>query len=318
MNPTAEFNPVLSEALNRIGKNQFVGLQIFPERSVNYKNGTYPIFPAGQFDNNLSKEKTPGGEYPRKDSQYNQGIYICKKYGLEEPLNDEDANQAESDGILDAKGTIATNLARDIMIGHELRVAAKLQASSVFNETAASAAMSSADTVKPITDIQNAVERLNGNGFYDNLSLIIENSLFNEMINSDNVKAIFNGSGQFVDRGLLLKELGVSKVIICQTRYNAAAKGKAANRTKVWQDNAYYVAQTVGGAFSNGGIGRTLAYQPNGGIFTVESYRSDKREADIQRVKMCTDEVIINGNAGEKITEHNFSHIIHNNRSSSL
>lgn len=296
------FNPVLSEALNKIGENRFVGTQILPVRNVSTKNGDYPVFSDDQFDLNDSAVRTAGSSFARRDFDYTKQSYSTIQYALEGVLPDEDESKANDDGITDAAGAIAQKLQRDIMVGHELRVASVLNAGSTFNETAATARMSAADTAKPIVDIQNAVERLNANGFFDGLALIIENSLFNEMLNTDDVRNIFNGNGQYTDRQVLRDALGVNQIIICPTRYNSAKKGQAASRTKIWSDDSYYVAQVAGGEFSNGGIGRTLAYQPDGGVFTAETYRDEPIKSDVLRVFMSTDEVIINGNAGEKIT----------------
>ena len=298
---SATFNPILSEALNKVGGNKFVGLSILPVRNVGTKSGTYPVFDSDHFDNDTSKQRAPGSKFARRDFKYSSQDYKCLQYGLEGVLPDEDETQANEDGVNEASGAIAAELQRDLMVGHELRVK-DIVYGAAYNSTAATAAMSSGATAKPIKDIQNAVERLGGNGFNDNLALIIEESLFNEMLNVDDVRSIFNGNGQYTDRQVLRDALGVSQIIVCPTRYNSAAKGKSATRTKVWPTDKYLVAQISGGDFANGGIGRTLAYSPDGGIFTAEEYRDEGIKSDILRVYNSCDEVIINANAGELIT----------------
>jgi hypothetical protein len=301
LSTSSSFNPILSEALNKIGENRFVGTQILPVRNAPTKNGDYPVFDSDQFDLDASKPRSAGSSFARRDFNYGKQSYSCVQYALEGVLPDEDATQANDDGISDAAGAIAQKLQRDLMVGHELRVASALSSAS-FNSTAATAAFSSSATAKPIKDIQNASERLNGNGFFDDLALIIELSLFNEMINTDDVRGIFNGNGEYVDRQVLRDALGVSQIIICPTRYNSAKKGQSASRSKIWADNLFYVAQVAGGDFSNGGIGRTIAYQPDGGVFSAETYRDEPIKSDVLRVLNTVDEVIINENAGEKIT----------------
>ena len=37
LSTNATFNPILSEALNKIGENRFVGTQVLPVRNVNLK-----------------------------------------------------------------------------------------------------------------------------------------------------------------------------------------------------------------------------------------------------------------------------------------
>jgi hypothetical protein len=299
---SASFNPILSEALNKIGENQFVGTQILPIRNVATKNGDYPVFGDDQFDINASQARAAGSAFARRDFEYDKQSYSCDQYALEGLLPDEDRSQAEDDGISDAAAAIAQKLQRDIMVGHELRVAA-LMTSAGFNATAATGAMDGSGTAPtPIRDIQNAVERLNGNGFYDGLSIMMEVSLFNEMLNTTDVRGIFNGNGQYTDRQVLRDAFGVDQIIILPTRYNSAKKGKAANRAKVWSTSEYYVGQVAGGDFANGGFGRTLAYSPDGGAFSAETYRDEPIKSDVLRVFNSVDEVIINTNACEKIT----------------
>jgi len=297
---SATFNPILSEALNKIGANQFVGTRVLPVRDVATKNGQYPTFGEDQFDLNASKERAAGSLFARRDFSYGQQDFSCKQYALEGVLPDEDETQANDDGISDAKGAIAQKLQRDLMVGHELRAAAAMSAAG-FNSTTATAVMSNLAAAKPIVDIQNAVERLNGNGFYDGLALIIETSLFNEMVNTDDVRGIFNGNGQYTNRQVILDALGVQEIIITPTRYNSAGKGKTAVRSKIWSDDTYFVGQVAGGDFANGGFGRTLSYGPDGGVFSAEDYRDEPIKSDVLRVLNSVDEVIINTNACEKI-----------------
>jgi hypothetical protein len=299
---SATFNPVLSEALNKIGENQFVGTQILPVRNVSTKTGQYPVFGDDQFDLNASVARAAGSAFARRDFAYGQQDFSCQQYALEGLLPDEDLTKANDDGVTDAAAAIAQKLQRDIMVGHELRVAAAINAAA-FNATAQTGGvMSDAAAAKPIASIQNAVERLNGNGFYDNLALVIETSLFNEMINTVDVRGIFNGNGQYTNRQVILDALGVNQIILCPTRYNSAAKGKAAVRSKIWSDSTYFVGQVGGGDFANGGFGRTLAYTPDGGVFSAEQYRDEPIKSDVLRVFNSVDEVIINTNACEKIT----------------
>jgi len=303
LSTSSNFNPVLSEALNKIGENRFVGTQILPVREVTTKVGEYPVFTTDQFDNNSSKERAAGSLFPRQDFSYGKQSYSAKQYALEGVLPDEDETKANDNGISDAAAAIAQKLQRDLMVGHELRVAAAISTGGLFTETdQTGGVMSGADAAKPIVSIQNAVQRLNSHGFYDDLKLIIEVSLFNEMLNTDDVRGIFNGNGEYTNRQVLLDAFGVSEIIICPTRYNSAQKGQTSSRSAIWEDNAYYVAQVSGGDFANGGFGRTLSYSPDGGVFTAETYRDEPIKSDILRVYNSVDESIINTHAAQKIT----------------
>lgn len=307
LSTSATFNPVLSDALNKIGENKFVGLEVLPVREVATKNGQYPVFDTDQFDINDSETRAPGSNFARRDFQYSQASYTALQYALEGVLPDEDESQAKDDGISDAAGAIAQKLQRDLMVGHEKRVA-DLLANTDYNaidftgSKYGGGAMSVSANAKPILAVQDAVETLNGNGFFDNLSLIIESSLFNEMINTTNVREIFNGNSQYTDRQVILDALGVNKIIICPTRRLTSAKGQTGTRGKIWSTTKMWVGQTVGGDFANGGFGRTLSYAPDGGVFTAETYRDEPIKSDVLRVYNSVDEVVNNTNAIVSIT----------------
>ena len=299
---SATFNPVLSEALNKIGENRFVGTQILPFRLAGTKTGTYPVFDSEQFDNDASKVRTPGSKSARRDFAYSSQTYSCKQYMLEGLLPDEDESKANDDGISDVQAALGQKLMRDLMVGHERRVSTLLYAAGFTSTAQTGAAMSVSATAKPIVTVQNAVERLNANGFFDNLALVIESSLYNEFLNTDDVRDIFNGAAVYTNRQVLLDAMGVQSIIICPTRYNAAAKGQNASRTSIWPTDKYFVGQVGGGDFANGGFGRTIAYAADGGAFTAETYREESIKSDVLRVYNSVDEVIINTNAGEIIT----------------
>ena len=267
---------------------------------VSTKSGEYPVFESEQFDNDWSEERRPGTPSKRRDFAYDQGDYQCKQYMLEGTLPDEDRSKANDDGISDVEATLAMKLRRDLMVGHERRTEDLIYNAS-FNSTGATATVGSANA-RPIKDIQNAVERLQANGHQDNIALIVEVGLWNGILNTDDVRKIFNGAAVYNNRQVLLDAFGIQDIIFCPTRYNASAKGKTASRTRIWPTDKYMVASIAEGDFSAGGMGRTLAYSEDGGIFTAEAYRDEGVKSDILRVYNSVDEVVINTTAGEIIT----------------
>lgn len=303
LSTAATFSPILSEALNKIGENEFVGTSILPIRQVSVKSGDYPIFDSDQFDIDDSAVRAPGTNFKRRDFVYGKQSFQCFQYALEGLLPDEDATQANQDGISDAAGAIAQKLQRDIMVGHERRVNSALTGAGFSSTTGdanrGNASLSNA-AATPIKAVQSMVEELNGDGFFD-LSLIIEKSLYDALLNSDQIGAIFAGSAQYQNKTDLQNILGVGNIIVTPTRYNSAAKGQTASRSRVWDNTKFYVGQIAGGEFSNGGIGRTLAFSPDGGAFSAETYRDEPIKSDVLRVYMSTDEVIINTNAAREV-----------------
>jgi hypothetical protein len=301
-NSSATFQPIVSQAVNEADRQRFVGTRILPVVLSGSKKGKYAVIQASQFNNDLSKPRSPGSNFASASSEYTTGTFDCVEYGIENSLDDLDVQEASTDAMLDIATVAANQLADDLMIGHELRVASSLSGAG-FTSTAATAAMSSASTAKPIQDINNAILRLNAAGIFSGINLIIEASLFQEMLQTDDLRALINGSGSLalsVDQ--VSRVVGVDSIVLCNTRYNAAKKGQSASSSKVWSDSTFYVAQLAQGPFANGGIGRTMGYSVRGGVFAAETYRTEQPPASVIRVRSCVDEIIINANAGQLIT----------------
>jgi len=298
----ASFQPVISEVVNAVDRQVYVGPQILPFQPVNIRKGKYVKIESSQFDNDVSKPRAAGSNFAQLSGEYTSATFDCLEYGVENSLDDIATAEAETDALLDIVSVAANQLADDLMVGHEIRVASALSGSG-FNSTAATAAMSVVASATPIADIGNAVLRLNADGITKNIQLVIEASLYQEMTQTDDMRNLINGSGAFFwSQDQVARVLGVSGVIICNSRYNSALKGQTASRTAIWPTTSFYVASIADGPLSNGGIGRTLCYTDRGGQFVSETYRTEQPPANVIRVRNSCDEVIINANAGEIIS----------------
>ena len=299
---SASFNPIISEAVNEVDRQEFVGTRVLPVQGTDTQTGKYVLIKSNQFDNDVSKPRAPGSNFASASGEYESASFETVEYGVENSLDDLDIANASTDALLDIATVAATQLADDLMVGHEIRAAAALSGAS-FNSTAATAAMSAASTATPILDVNNAVMRLNANGIFRGIHLVMEASLYQEMLQTDDMRNLINGSGTMAwATDQVARVLGVDEVVIAKSQYNTGVKGQTATRTKIWPTTSYYVASLAGGPFSNGGIGRTLAYNARGGQFVSETYRTEQPPASVVRVRNCVDEIILNANAGEEIT----------------
>lgn len=299
---SASFQPVISEVVNEVDRQAFVGGQILPYQPTNVRKGKYVKIVSAMFDNDVSKPRAAGSNFAQMSGEYEAATFECVEYGVENSLDDISIAEAETDALLDIVSVAASQLADDLMVGHELRVATALSGSS-FNSTAATAAMSVVASATPINDVNQAVLRLNANGIRKNITLVMESSLYQEMLQTDDMRNLINGSGSmFFSQDQVKNVLGVDNIILCSTRYNSAVKGQTGSRTAIWPTASYYVASIAGGPLSNGGIGRTLCYTDRGGQFVSETFRTEQPPANVIRVRNSCDELIINDSAGEVIS----------------
>jgi len=299
----ASFQPVISEVVNACSEQPFVGEVIAPVQPVNIRTGKYVKVEANQFNNDLSKPRAAGSNFAMAIGEYTSQTFECLEFGVDNQLDDIDIAQAETDAQFDVTASVAQRLRDDLRIGHEIRVANLMSAAS-FGSTSATAAMSVAASATPIADINAAVFRLNSNGIFGDIAVVMESSLYSEMLLTDQMKSLVNGAawGPAWQTEQVSRVVGVDSIVVCNTRYNAALKGQTASTSKIWPTTSYYVAQVRGGSLSSGGCARTLAYTERGGVFITETYRTEQPPANVIRVRMSTDEVILNANAGEKVT----------------
>lgn len=298
----ASFQPVISEVVNEVDRQDFVGLQILPQQPVGVRKGKFVKIVSSQFNNDVSKPRAAGANFAQVTGEYEAATFECVEYGVENSLDDIAIAEAETDALLDIIAVAANQLADDLMVGHEIRVASALSGAG-FTSTAATAAMSVVASATPIADINSAVVRLNADGIRKNLNLIMEATLYQEMLQTDDMRNLINGSGSmFFSQDQVARVLGVDGVIICNTRYNSAIKGQTGSQAAIWPTTSYYVASVADGPLSNGGVGRTLSYTARGGDFVSETYRTEQPPANVVRVRNSVDEIILNANAGETIS----------------
>jgi len=298
----ASFQPVISEVVNEVDRQEFVGNKVLPFQPVDKRQGKFVKIVTSQFDNDVSKPRAAGSNFASVSGEYEAATFECIEYGVENSMDDIDIAQAETDAQLDIIAVAANQLADDLMVGHEIRVAAALSGAG-FTSTAATAAMSVVASATPIADINAAVLRLQADGIRKNLSLVMEASLYSEMLQTDDMRNLINGSGSFFwAQDQVARVLGVDQVVIAATRYNSAIKGQTGSRASIWPTTSYYILSVSDGPFSGGGVGRTVCYTDRGGQFISETYRTEQPPANVIRVRNSCDELIINANAGELIS----------------
>ena len=197
------------------------------------------------------------------------------------------------------------------MIAHEVRVAAKIMDSAVFTATAASVNYTEAliATIDFAKDVLDASDRLVAKGVKAN-TIICSNALINRIKRSTLFQNFVRGnlpSGQPVtlmnsDVVRAFSDQGITNFYIGAMPRNSAKKNVAFSSTPIWGNTYIWVGYVASGDPMNGGAGRTVVWNKEGGLWVTESYREEKRRGDIVRVRHNTDEKIIDGTAGELIT----------------
>lgn len=306
----ADINAVVEEA--SAAEKFFIGTKVLPPFGVDAKSGTYPKFKkqAGELLKAGSTVRNPKSEYGKVARMWETDTYDTVDRGLEELI--DDTERKDSARFFDMEAMTAKLVLRSIMLDHEIRTAAAVINATTFGagtNSVVAYTYANIATIDAVTDILAAIERVNANG-EDANTVIMSSTVWNLLQQSTRLQNFLRGSRPSDaqlnatpnDLAAALAPNGISQVLVGRARYDGAIKGQTYSATSVWGNTYVWVGNVQGGDFMNGGAGRTLVWNAEGGLWVSETYRDDARRSDVVRVRQHTAEKVINAAAGTLIT----------------
>lgn len=287
----------------------FIGDRVMPVFESDEKTGEYPKFrlAKGELLNDDATLRQPTGSYGRILRTYENDNYATIDRGLEELV--DDTYKKDVQRFFDAETAAAKQVYRQMRISHEGRVAAALINTSNFTATAAAVNYTVAliATIDLVGDISAAISRLNDKGVLPN-TIVLSKNVFNRARRSTLFLPHVRGSNteqklpSANDMATVFSDDGITQVLVGRMPKNTAKKGQVYAAGPIWPDTHIWVGLVEGGDFMNGGAGRTIVWNKEGGLFVTETYRDEERRSDVVRVRQNTAEKVIDGTAGELIT----------------
>ena len=306
----ADINQALVEAPQAdIG---LIGAQLLPLQNVDAKAGTYlKVQLAGaELLSNNAAARDAGSQYSRGIRSFSSANYSTDEFGLEELLDDSAVKDLNR--FFAYESETAKFLLRQLKLSHEARVNTLLFAGSTPFTTAdqsAAVAYTQANiaTIDVARDVATAKLALAKLGYEANCvamnadvfalirrSTLLQNQFFG---------VISNTGARLLSEAEIAAALGVEKLLVGSAAINTAGKNKSFTGSFAISSAKVIVGQVAGGEFTAGGIGRTLVWSgDSAGGFVSESYRDEARRSQVLRVRMNTDEVVIDPNAAVRIT----------------
>lgn len=308
----ADLNGVVEEAFG--GDDFFIADKALPPLMVNSKTGQYPKFQIGAaaLQSDLATTREPGGNYGRVNREYVNDNYLCVDRGLEEVV--DDAYAADVDRFYDAEEAAARMTLRNVLIGYEIRVAALLINASTFTATEGIGGTDGDYTQAQIADfdfpqdVLAAINRLNLKGVQPN-TIIMSSAVWTRVSASTKFQNWMRGSRP-TDSVLNITpagaansfaENGITQVLVGRAAKNTVVQGGTASSATIWPNTHIFVGKVTTGSMFDGGVGRTMVWNDEGGLFVTETYREEQRRSDIVRVRQNTDEKVVDANSGELI-----------------
>jgi len=306
----ADINQALIEAPQAdVG---LIGAQLLPIQNVDAKAGTYlkVQLAAGELLSNNVLNRESGSNYSRGIRSFSQANYVTNEFGLEELVPDDAS--ADLNRFFSYESETAKFLLRQLKLSHEKRVNDVVWASSTpFTIADQSPAVNYTQalvaTVDIARDVATAKLALAQYGYEANCVAMSAN-VFELIRRSTLLQNQFFGvisstGARLLSEAEIAAALGVTNLLVGRAAINTAGKNKSYTGSFVVSSAKIVVGQVSGGEFTAGGMGRTLVWTGDAaGGFVSESYRDEARRSQVLRVRMNTDEVIIDPNAAVRIT----------------
>jgi len=308
MQTNALIRPLLSQTCSEYAPNlkgQFMGLDILPASVEDSKTATFSrLVIENVTDGTGDGRRAPGAGYERTDSTFEETTYDTKEYGLEEPLDDSDAQRYKV--YLDAEREIAETVTYKVTRLQEKRIAAKVFNATTFSgyTGAVGTEWSTASTANPYDDIQDAIltlkRQMGGALGNSELCLAMSEDVFRKCVKTTNIQGkIKGGDGSSLDKDSTFDMIGAARLAsilgINQVFYSPAQDAAV----DIWDDEyALLYFRSSGKNLREVQIGRSFIWNEADNPYTVETYRDEPVRSEIVRVRQHSDEQVFTPMAG--------------------
>ena len=289
-----------------------IGAQLLPIQNVDAKAGTYlkVQLKGGELLSNNALNRESGSSYSRGIRSFGSANYSTNEFGLEELVPDDAS--ADLNRFFSYESETAKFLLRQLKLSHEKRVNDVVWASStpftIADQTPAvdytQALVATCDIARDVATAKLALAQYG----YEANCVAMSANVFELIRRSTLLQNQFFGvisstGSRLLSEAEIAAALGVTNLLVGRAAINTAGKNKTYSGSFVVSSAKIVVGQISGGEFTAGGMGRTLVWTGDAaGGFVSESYRDEARRSQVLRVRMNTDEVIIDPNAAVRIT----------------
>jgi hypothetical protein len=291
-------------------EKHFVASSLLPVYGSEREVGRYPRFRIGKGEllKKESQKRGATGTYNESEEQFEWDSYQTQEYGHEKRVDDTVRKQMRD--FFDSDMVTAKFCMSKLMLDYEVEAAAAIMDPAVFTAAAAKVNYTEnlLDTIDFPFDLNATIEALTLNGEEPN-TIVMSLSVYNRLKRSKLLQTYLYGhlnttqGGSNITPSLVAEAFGIPNIVIAKKSYDRGIKGKT-DVVPVWGNSHIWVGEVQGGDFMNGGAGRTIIWDADseGGLFTTDQYREEKRRGDMIRVRSNRVIKIVNPNSGRLIT----------------
>lgn len=289
--PRMDISTLLMEAVHQ--RKHYIGQLLLPVYPSPREHGRYPKFTKGKGEllKKEAQKRGATGTYNESEETFEWDSYQTEEFGHEKRVDDVVKKQMAD--FFDAEMVSAQFCSEKLMLDYEVAAAAAIMDTNTFTSANGSLPYTEAnlDTIDFPADLNAAMEALTLIGEEPN-TLVLSLPVWNRLKRSKKLQTYLYGhlntsiGGSNITTDIVGEAFGIPNIVIAKKSYDDAPKGKT-NVRPVWGNTHIWLGNVAEGDFMNGGAGRTIIWDADseGGLFTSESYRDEKRRSDIIRVR---------------------------------
>ncbi len=287
----------------------FVGQKVMPIFDTPLATANFSRIQLANLLKTYDDTRAPGSGYSRGQGQFVQDNYACKEHGHEEPVDDREAKIYAY--TIDAE-RYATEIARDVVLrNYEIRVAGKIMNTANFTNAAAAALWSNHSGATPVEDGITAIVTIRSAFGVTPNTAIIPWPAFQDLRQCaeiiDRIKYSGKDDPKNITANMVAALWGIEEVWVADAQQNTSNEGQAPTFAlgEVWDKTKVFfgkVARTKN--LKEVCVGRTFQFTGDGSSMggAVEMYRHEPNRSNIFRVRMDTDEKLMNTQVGYVLT----------------
>lgn len=293
-------NPLLTGIASRfMATLPTAGLRIAPVLPTQIHAAQYYIYDASNHYNVPTDiQRAPSSPFKRLTSKLSNDTFVCKDFGIEEPIDKMQLEMFASIFAADRSGM--DRAVSVVLINHELRV--RTLARAVTQTSSPTVKWNAASGTTIVADIELAKAVIRSQiGVIPNL-LTLPYDVFVALRQAPELRGYYTNTDGLITIEQMKVIFGVQDIVVSGTIINGANEGQTAALADIWTDEAFlsYSVQSADVKALN--FARTFNWTaPQGsGPAGVSTFTYDENEIDsrIVRARQFTDEKVVAAGAG--------------------
>lgn len=292
---TPILNPVLTGIAQRfIATQPTAGLRIAPVLNTQIHAAQYYIYdPSNHYNVPTDIQRAPSTPFKRLTSKLSSDTFVCKDYGIEEPIDKMQLQMFSS--IFAADRSAMDRAISVVLLNHELRVRNLARAVTQTSSPSVKWNASSGTTIVKDIEAAKAVIRAQI-GVVPNL-LTLPYDVFVALRQAPELRGYYTNTDGLVTLEQMKSIFGVRDIVVSGTILNSANEGQTASLSDIWTDEAFLCYADPSQDVKALNWARTFNWTAaeGSGPAGISTFTYDENEIDsrVVRARQFTDEKVI-------------------------